>query len=67
MQALAGYLSFSGGKTWINEGTLTIGGDDFIYFGASARVQHADQRAGATLNLSSTNGTPLNFYTGRRR
>jgi len=33
----------------------------------SAAVQHADQRRGATLNLSSTNGTPLNFYTGRRR
>ncbi len=26
-------LSVTGGKTWVNEGELTIGGDDYLYFG----------------------------------
>ena len=59
------FVSLIDGKTWVNEGTLTIAGDDYIYFGwTSGGTNTLTNAAGATLNLSSTNATPLNFYTG---
>ncbi len=58
-------LSVTGGKTWVNEGELTIGGDDYLYFGyTSGGTNTLTNAAGGTLNLSSTNATPLNRYTG---
>ena len=65
MSAGVVYLALTGGKTWVNEGTLTIGGDDHLYFGVSSGGSNQlVNAAGATLNLASTNGTPLNHYTG---
>ncbi len=49
----------------MNEGELTIGGDDYLYFGyTSGGTNTLTNAAGGTLNLSSTNATPLNRYTG---
>jgi len=65
MGATNGYVSLTGGKTWINQGTLTVGGDDLIYFGVSSGGANVLTNAvGGTLNLSSTYSTPLQFYTG---
>ncbi|ROZ64162.1 CARDB domain-containing protein [Ramlibacter sp. WS9] len=59
------YLNFTGGKTWINQGTLTVGGDDILRFGLfSGGTNTLTNAAGATLNLSSTYGTPIDFYAG---
>ena len=50
-----GYLSVTGGKTWVNEGSLTIGGNDFVYFGVSSGGSNQlVNAAGATLNLASS-------------
>ena len=58
-------LSINGGKTWVNEGVLTVAGDDAIYFGyTSGGTNTLTNAAGATLNLSSTHATPLNHWTG---
>ncbi|RPI45226.1 MAG: LEPR-XLL domain-containing protein, partial [Betaproteobacteria bacterium] len=60
-----GNLSLTGGKQWVNEGTLTIGGDDTLLFGLSSGGNNTLINAvGATLNLSSTHATPLSFWTG---
>src|SRR5450759_4675444 len=65
MAVANGYLGLIGGKTWINQGTLTVGGDDLIGFGYySGGNNTLTNAAGATLNLSSSNGTPLNYYGG---
>ena len=62
------FVSLIDGKTWVNEGTLTVAGDDSIYFGySSGGTNTLTNAAGATLNLSSTNATPLSFYTGTAR
>ena len=48
-------LSINGGKTWVNEGVLTVAGDDAIYFGyTSGGTNTLTNAAGATLNLSSS-------------
>ncbi len=58
-------LALTGGKTWVNEGELTLGGDDYLYFGYfSGGTNTLTNATGATLNLSSTHATPLNRYTG---
>ena len=64
--AANGCLVFGGGKTWINQGTLTVGGDDFITFGGTGgtATNTLTNAAGATLNLSSTNGTPIAYTSG---
>ncbi|MCF8179439.1 MAG: hypothetical protein K9J74_13095, partial [Sulfuritalea sp.] len=57
------YLGLS--KNWINQGTLTVGGDDFIYFGYPNGGNNTLTNAvGGTLNLSSTYATPIQYYTG---
>ena len=60
-----GYLGVTGGKTWVNEGSLTIGGNDFVYFGlSSGGVNQLVNAVGATLTLASSHATPLSHYTG---
>ncbi|MDP2852034.1 MAG: hypothetical protein Q8O23_01380, partial [Gallionella sp.] len=60
-----GILGLTGGKTWVNEGTLTVGGDDSLYFGySSGGANTLTNAAGGTLNLSSSNATPLRFWGG---
>jgi filamentous hemagglutinin family protein len=60
-----GYLAIYGGKTWTNYGTADIGGDDFIYLGyTTGGVNSAINASGAVMNISSTNATPVNIYTG---
>ncbi|MDZ4254036.1 MAG: CARDB domain-containing protein, partial [Sulfuritalea sp.] len=60
-----GYFGITGGKAWINQGTLTVGGDDHLYFGAYSEGNNTlTNAAGATLNLSSSNGYPVNIYSG---
>ena len=60
-----GWLSIVNGYTWVNQGTLTVGGDDRIFFGyGSGGTNTLTNAAGATLNLSSSYGSPLDFYTG---
>ncbi|MFS6826944.1 beta strand repeat-containing protein [Cyanobium sp. ATX-6F1] len=62
---LGGYLNLEGGKNWVNEGTLTIGGDDLIYFGfVGGGANTLTNAVGATLNLSSAAGTPLSYWAG---
>ncbi|MCI4430024.1 MAG: hypothetical protein JHC40_12750, partial [Burkholderiales bacterium] len=42
-----------------------VGGDDFLYFGyTSGGTNTLTNAAGATLNLSSTNAVPINYFTG---
>ncbi|MBP6900354.1 MAG: filamentous hemagglutinin N-terminal domain-containing protein [Burkholderiaceae bacterium] len=58
-----GYLGMN--RPWINQGTLNIAGDDFVYLGlpsgGTSTLTNAD---GATLNISSTSGNALIHYTG---
>jgi len=58
----SGYLSLTGGKNWINQGTLTVGGDDYLYFGTGGGNNTLTNAAGAILNLSSSYATPLYYY-----
>ena len=60
-----GYLALSGGKSWVNQGTLTIGGDERIIFGyTSGNANSLTNAAGASIVLGSTASTPFDFYTG---
>ena len=63
---VTGTINLTGGKTWVNQGTLTVGGAGAINFGyASGGTNNSlTNAAGATLNLSSSTGEPLAFYTG---
>ena len=55
-----GHLGITGGKTWVNEGTLTIGSDDRILFGwPTAGAGHFVNAAGATVILASTYVNPF--------
>ncbi len=56
-------LSLTGGKHWINEGTVSLSGDDRILFGSTG-TNTLTNAAGATFNLSSTFSTPLQFNGG---
>src|SRR5947207_16007876 len=56
-------LVLVGGKTWNNQGTLTIGGDERILFGFTAGGINTLNNTG-TLNLSSASSNPLSFWTG---
>ncbi|MFO1403439.1 MAG: CARDB domain-containing protein [Azonexus sp.] len=58
-------LNISGGRTWSNQGTLTIAGDDYINFGAyGGGTNTLINEYWATLNLSSSAVAPLSLYTG---
>ncbi len=60
-----GFLAVIGGKSWVNEGTLTIAGDDRVFFGfTSGGANSLTNAAGATIELASTFATPLDFFTG---
>ncbi|HNK18159.1 MAG TPA: CARDB domain-containing protein, partial [Piscinibacter sp.] len=62
---VSGGVNFSGGKTWLNQGTLTVSGSGYIYFGyASGGTNTLVNAAGATLNLNSSYSDPLAYYTG---
>ena len=52
------------GRTWSNQGTLTIAGDDYINFGAYGGGTTPINEYWATLNLSSSAVAPLLLYTG---
>ena len=63
--AQTSFLGLVGGKGWTNQGTITVGGDDRILFGFSAGGTNTlTNAAGATLNLTSTFSTPIDFFTG---
>ena len=65
MAAGGGFLGISGGRSWVNEGTLTIGSDERILFGyTSGGLNTLTNAAGGTIVLASSNATPLDFYTG---
>ena len=65
MAVASGVLGLTGGKTWINQGVLTIGSDERLDFGLTTGGSNTLTIAvGATLNLSSTSATPLDFFTG---
>jgi hypothetical protein len=62
-------LEISGNRTWINEGVLTLGGDDLIQLGINNTTTTGtlSNAAGGTLNLTTTASTPIftaNFSTG---
>ena len=59
------YLSRDGGKTWRNQGSLTLGGNDYLYFGCcSSGTNTLINAAAATLTLESSNSTPLANWSG---
>ena len=63
--AQTSFFGLVGGKGWTNQGTITVGGDDRILFGFSAGGTNTlTNAAGATLNLTSTFSTPIDFFTG---
>ena len=65
MAAGGGFVGVSGGKSWVNKGTLTIASDERILFGyASGGLNTLTNAAGGTIVLASSNVTPLDFYTG---
>ncbi|HEY3182667.1 MAG TPA: hypothetical protein VGJ77_07535, partial [Gaiellaceae bacterium] len=60
-----GFLSVIGGRSWVNQGTLTIAGDERLLFGFSSGGSNSlTNAAGATLNLATSAATPLDFWTG---
>ena len=65
MVAGGGFLALSGGRSWVNEGTLTIASDERLYFGyASGGLNTLTNAVGGTIVLASSNATPLDLYTG---
>jgi len=65
MAQVNGYLSLQGGVNWVNQGALTVGSDDYIWFGASVLgASTLTNSAAGIINLSSSNATPLNNYNG---
>ena len=65
MAQVNGYLSLTGGVNWVNQGTLTVGGDDYIWFGASVLgASTLTNAAAGIINLSSSNVTPLANWSG---
>ena len=69
MASVHSSLNLDDGKNWVNQGTLTVGGDGLIYFGAyNGGATSLTNAAGATLNLTSSYSTPLQISTiGARR
>ena len=60
-----GFLALVGGKSWVNQGTLTIAGDERVFFGFSSGGSNSlTNAAGATVNLASSFATPFDFWTG---
>jgi fibronectin-binding autotransporter adhesin len=64
-----GLLTLGGGRTWTNEGTIDINGDDAIRLGSGAccttLFNTLDNRAGATINLNTSAAQPvasIGFY-----
>jgi pimeloyl-ACP methyl ester carboxylesterase len=58
------FLSIVNGRTWVNEGTLTLA-EGYIRFGyGSGGANTLTNAAGATFNLTSTNATPLDYANG---
>ncbi|MDT7836071.1 beta strand repeat-containing protein [Aquabacterium sp. OR-4] len=58
-----GYLGI--GRNWLNEGTLTFGGNDFAYIGyPSGSAVTLTNAAGATLNLNTSATNALAHYSG---
>ncbi|MDP4029117.1 MAG: filamentous hemagglutinin N-terminal domain-containing protein [Gallionella sp.] len=58
-------LYIEGGRTWVNSGTLTVGGDDWVYLGyINGGTNTLTNAAGGVINLSSTYGTPLFYNAG---
>ena len=65
MAAGGGILGVMGGKSWVNKGTLTIGSDERLLFGYfTGGFNSLTNAAGGTIELASSNATPLDFYTG---
>ena len=61
----SGFLAVNGGKSWVNQGTITVGGDERILFGYFKGGTNALTNAlGGSIVLASTYSTPLEFYTG---
>ena len=54
LSAVNGFLSLTNGKTWNNQGALTVGGDDYIIFGyGNGGTNTLNNLASGTVNLSS--------------
>ena len=61
----SGFLALVGGKSWVNEGTLTVAGDERVFFGFTGGGANSLTNAvGGTIELASSFGTPLDFFTG---
>src|SRR5207237_10560801 len=61
----SGFLALNAGKSWVNQGTLTIGGDERILFGYSnGGTNSLTNAAGGSIVLASAYSAPLDFYTG---
>src|SRR5206468_8301433 len=61
----SGFLALNAGKSWLNQGTLTIGGDERILFGYTSGGSNTLTNAvGGSIVLASAYSSPFDFYTG---
>ena len=60
-----GFLAVNAGKSWVNQGTITVGGDERIFFGYfNGGTNSLTNALGGSIVLASTYSAPLELYTG---